>query len=173
MPIGEDKKTVLKRLVKKLHEGADPEKVKDEFKEFLGGVSPTDVAGMEEELIREGLPREEIRLLCDVYLRELELQGVWGQASAAGRRYIKKGRRLEFSLEGESIVWSSGLQILFSGPHILGLCDLDMDICVTARQQVRRLASTRGISPGVQGHSTALAIVSATAISSLASVIPF
>jgi len=68
MPIGEDKKTVLKRLIKKLHEGADPEKVKDEFKEFLGGVSPTDVAGIEEELIREGLPREEIRLLCDVHL---------------------------------------------------------------------------------------------------------
>jgi len=66
--ISDNKREILKSIIRELHEGASPEKVKERFKEFLGGVSPTDVAKIEEELIREGLPREEIRRLCDVHL---------------------------------------------------------------------------------------------------------
>ena len=64
----EDKKQILKDLIRKLHEGAEPDEVKEEFKEFLKGIGPTDIVGIEEELIQEGIPREEIHRLCDVHL---------------------------------------------------------------------------------------------------------
>ncbi len=64
----EDKKQILKDLIRKLHEGAEPDEVKEEFKEFLKGIGPTDIVGIEEELIQEGMPREEIHRLCDVHL---------------------------------------------------------------------------------------------------------
>lgn len=64
----EEKKKALKVLIKKLHEGADPHGIKERFQELIKDVSPIEIAQMEEELIREGLPREEIRRLCDVHL---------------------------------------------------------------------------------------------------------
>jgi len=64
----EDRKEVLKRLIKRLHEGEDPEKVKEGFKEVLRDATPTVISQIEEELIEEGMPREEVRRLCDVHL---------------------------------------------------------------------------------------------------------
>jgi len=66
-----NKKEVLKDLIKRLHKGEDPEKIKKEFKEILGDVTPVDVSQIESELIKEGMPREEIQKLCDVHLSVL------------------------------------------------------------------------------------------------------
>ncbi len=66
--MAEDRKEVLKGLLKKLHDGADPEQIKEEFKKTLGDVPPTEMAQVEEELIREGTSREEIHKFCDVHL---------------------------------------------------------------------------------------------------------
>ena len=63
-----DRKTLLKRLILDLHDGASPDDVKDEFGALLGEIGPTDIARVEEELIDEGLPREEIQRLCEVHL---------------------------------------------------------------------------------------------------------
>ncbi|MFO7929110.1 MAG: DUF438 domain-containing protein, partial [Candidatus Humimicrobiaceae bacterium] len=46
----------------------DPKKVKDEFKEIIKDVSPTQIGQIEDELIKEGMPRDEITRLCDVHL---------------------------------------------------------------------------------------------------------
>lgn len=67
-PKKDREKELLKRLIKKLHEGANPEEVKEKFKEILRSVTPADISQVEEELIKEGMPREEIRRLCDVHL---------------------------------------------------------------------------------------------------------
>ncbi len=64
----EDKKELLKGLIKRLHKGANPEEMKEEFKEVFKDVTPTEIAQMEEELIKEGMPPEEIQRLCDVHL---------------------------------------------------------------------------------------------------------
>lgn len=66
--LGQERKEMLKRIIRSLHEGADPEAVKESFKEVLEGATPTEIARAEEELIREGLPREEIHRLCEVHL---------------------------------------------------------------------------------------------------------
>ena len=63
-----NRKTILKELIKALHAGAQPDEVKEEFKEALKGVGPLEISKVEEELIEEGIPSEEIRRLCDVHL---------------------------------------------------------------------------------------------------------
>jgi PAS domain S-box-containing protein len=70
--MAEDRKEILKGLLRKLHEGADPEQIKEEFKRTLGDVPPTEIAAVEEELIKEGMPREEIHKFCDVHLAVLK-----------------------------------------------------------------------------------------------------
>ncbi len=63
-----NRKEMLKALIKSLHEGKDPDEVKEQFKALLRGVTPLEIAQVEEELIEEGMPREEIHRLCDVHL---------------------------------------------------------------------------------------------------------
>lgn len=61
-------KQLLKDMIRKLHAGAKVDEVKEQFKEVLAKIGPADIAQTEEELIQEGLPREEIRRLCEVHL---------------------------------------------------------------------------------------------------------
>jgi DUF438 domain-containing protein len=62
------KKRVLKDLIKAVHGGAHPDEMKEKFKEVLGDIGLLEISRVEEELIEEGMPREEIRRLCDVHL---------------------------------------------------------------------------------------------------------
>ncbi len=64
----EDRKKALREILKQLHAGLPPEQVKERFRQFLGDVSPLEIAKIEQELISEGVPREEIQRLCDVHL---------------------------------------------------------------------------------------------------------
>jgi hypothetical protein len=66
--LAENKKRTLKELIRQLHAGASPQTVKEKFKEVLEGVSPLEISQIEQELITEGVPREEIQRLCDVHL---------------------------------------------------------------------------------------------------------
>lgn len=64
----ETKRTMLKELIRQLHAGAKPEELKERFKDALAGLTPPEIAQMEEELIQEGVPREKIELLCGLHL---------------------------------------------------------------------------------------------------------
>lgn len=64
----DNRKERLKQLIKRLHEGAKVEEVKAQFRELVAGVSPAEIAQIEEELIKEGMPAEEVHRLCDVHL---------------------------------------------------------------------------------------------------------
>ena len=57
----------LKVLIKELHAGASVEDVKGRFESEFGGVSTTEISQMEQELVAEGLPIEEVQKLCDVH----------------------------------------------------------------------------------------------------------
>jgi len=59
---------MLKEMIKQLHAGESPQEVKERFKHFLESISPLEIGKIEEELIKEGMPREEIQRLCDVHL---------------------------------------------------------------------------------------------------------
>jgi len=61
-------KELIKSLIKQLHEGKNPEEVKRQFRGILQNISPTEIAQVEQELVNEGMPQEELRRLCDVHL---------------------------------------------------------------------------------------------------------
>ncbi len=62
------KQDKLKEIIKKLHRGADVKEVKKEFSNLIKNVSPEEISNMENALIHEGLPPEEIQSLCDVHV---------------------------------------------------------------------------------------------------------
>ncbi len=63
-----EKKEVLKNLIKRLHQGQDPKEIKEKFKELIKDTGATEIAKLEEELIKEGMPQEEVHRLCDVHI---------------------------------------------------------------------------------------------------------
>ncbi len=64
-----NKKEVLKDIIRDLHRGGDVEELRKRFAELVRHVSGGEIASMEQELIAEGLPEEEIKKLCDVHVR--------------------------------------------------------------------------------------------------------
>jgi len=62
------RREMLKELIRQLHAGASPQEVKERFKQVLEGLSALEIAKIEEELIGEGISREEIQRLCEVHL---------------------------------------------------------------------------------------------------------
>lgn len=65
---GGDTRAILKELIKSLHDGASPEEIKGTFADVVRDTTPAEIAQVEQELIEEGMPREEIQQLCDVHL---------------------------------------------------------------------------------------------------------
>ena len=63
----EYRQKILKELIKELHEGKSVEEVKARFATLIEGVSPTEISEMEQALISEGMPVEEVQRLCDVH----------------------------------------------------------------------------------------------------------
>lgn len=63
----EYRQKVLKELIKQLHDGKDPEEVKRKFQEVFEGVAAKEISDLEQSLIAEGMPVEEIQSLCDVH----------------------------------------------------------------------------------------------------------
>lgn len=65
---GLQKKEILKEIIKQLHRGLSPEELKNRFKSLLSHVTSTEITQLEEELIKEGMQREDIRKLCDLHI---------------------------------------------------------------------------------------------------------
>lgn len=66
-PDKENKKQVLKNIIKQLHEGKTIDEVKSIFEETFGEVSAKEITDAEQELILSGTTVEEIQSLCDVH----------------------------------------------------------------------------------------------------------
>lgn len=58
---------VLKELILELHDGKSVDDVKDRFADVIEGITATEISAMETELVKEGMPIEEIQRLCDVH----------------------------------------------------------------------------------------------------------
>jgi DUF438 domain-containing protein len=88
----------LKEIIKSLHDGADPESVKEEFGDLLAGVGVSEIAAMENSLMSEGMPQEEIQRMCDVHA------AVLGGAAPHGPAEVSAGHPVHtFRLENEKI----------------------------------------------------------------------
>jgi len=65
---GRDRVAELKGLIRDLHGDLPAGEARARFDDLVGDVSPQELGSMEEELIREGLPVEEIQRLCDLHV---------------------------------------------------------------------------------------------------------
>jgi len=65
----ESRKEVLKDIIRELHRGGDVEVLRRRFADLVADISGADIAALEQELINEGLPEEEIQKLCDLHVR--------------------------------------------------------------------------------------------------------
>ncbi len=63
-----EKKELLKKMIRMLHDGADVGEMKLLFKREFGNVMPHQISMLEEEMIREGMPAEEVHRLCQLHI---------------------------------------------------------------------------------------------------------
>jgi len=74
------RKEILKGLIRDLHAGGNLEEIKARFHALVGQVSSVEIAQMEQELINEGLPAEEVKELCDVHVAVFQ-EGLQGETA--------------------------------------------------------------------------------------------
>ncbi len=60
---------ILKKIIMDLHRGQNVEKAREEFQKLVKNVNAQEISEMEQALIEEGLPPEEIQELCDVHVQ--------------------------------------------------------------------------------------------------------
>lgn len=63
----EYRQKVLKELITELHNGKSVEEVKPRFEKLIQGISVKEISEMEQALIMDGMPIEQIQNLCDVH----------------------------------------------------------------------------------------------------------
>ena len=61
------RKELLKHMIGELHSGEAPDAVRPQLVRLLGKVPYDEVVEVEQELIAEGLPQEEVLKLCDIH----------------------------------------------------------------------------------------------------------
>jgi uncharacterized protein len=62
-----NRKALLKHMILELHEGKAPAQIKTRIAEVLKNIPYDEVVQVEQELINEGLPVEEVLKLCDIH----------------------------------------------------------------------------------------------------------
>ncbi|MEJ2648699.1 MAG: DUF438 domain-containing protein [Sedimentisphaerales bacterium] len=68
----EYRQKILKKIIKELHKGVPMEELQETFAELIRSTSPDEIAAMENALIQEGFPAEDIQRLCDVHAKVFE-----------------------------------------------------------------------------------------------------
>lgn len=63
----EYRKEELKKMIMELHKGKALEEIKPKFKKLFGGIAAREISDIEQELIMEGMPVEEVQRLCNVH----------------------------------------------------------------------------------------------------------
>lgn len=63
----DERQEKLKEVIQELHAGKTVAEVKAKFADVIAGVSPVEISRLEVQLVKDGLPIEEIQNLCDVH----------------------------------------------------------------------------------------------------------
>ncbi|MEM3986366.1 MAG: DUF438 domain-containing protein [Candidatus Methanomethylicia archaeon] len=63
-----NKKEVIKEILKELHRGVSIDVLKEKFSDVLKSISPMEIPLIEQELVKEGIPIQEILKLCDLHV---------------------------------------------------------------------------------------------------------
>lgn len=91
---------VLKHLILQLHDGTAPEAVKPQLLKLLGRVPYSEVVAVEQELIADGMPIEEILDLCDLHSEAMK-----GLIDLSGAKEVPAGHPVDtFKLENKALM---------------------------------------------------------------------
>jgi len=104
------RKQLLKHMILQLHKGEAPGQVKRRLAELLQKIPYGEVVEVEQELIQEGLPQEEVLKLCDIHTQVLE-----GKIDLSGAKQIFPGHPVDtFTQENKALLHVVGqLQSLY------------------------------------------------------------
>lgn len=95
------RKDLLKHMILQLHRGQAPEEVREQLRRMLGTIPYDDVVEVEQELINEGLPSEEVLKLCDIHTAALRGAIVGDEETA-----VPPGHPVHtFKKENEALRW--------------------------------------------------------------------
>lgn len=86
----QQRKELLKHMILELHEGQAPEQVRKRLTELLKSIPYDEVVEVEQELISEGLPVEEVLRLCDIHTEVLD-----GHIDQSGAKDIPAGHPVD------------------------------------------------------------------------------
>ena len=105
------RKELLKHMIRQLHAGDAPEAVRPQLVRMLGKIPYNEVVTVEQELIAEGMPSEEVLKLCDVHTEALH-----GAIDTSAAQSAPPGHPVDtFQKENKALEWElAGLQKLFS-----------------------------------------------------------
>ncbi len=84
------RKELLKHMILQLHNGEAPEMVRKRLTEILKSIPYDEVVEVEQELISEGLPVEEVLKLCDIHSMVLD-----GHIDQSGAKAIPPGHPVD------------------------------------------------------------------------------
>lgn len=88
------RKSKLKELILKLHQGESEETVKQELLDSLRTIPYGEVVEVEQELIAEGLPEEEVLKLCDAHSSVLQ-----GNVDLSAAKNIPEGHPVDVLIQ--------------------------------------------------------------------------
>ncbi len=99
----EHRKKLLKHMILQLHKGEAPEQIRPQLIRVLGQVPYNDVVEVEQQLIDEGLPAEEVMRLCDMHTAALQ-----GAIDQTGAKKPPPGHPAHtFQMENEALRWEA------------------------------------------------------------------
>jgi len=105
------RKELLKHMILQLHNGEAPDIVRNRLVELLKSIPYDEVVEVEQDLISEGLPVEEVLKFCDIHQMVLD-----GHIDQSGAKFIPEGHPVDTfkkeNLELEKVI--SELEQLFS-----------------------------------------------------------
>ncbi len=107
----EQRKKLLKHMILQLHQGEAPARVRNQLVELLQTIPYDHVVEVEQELINEGLPAEEVLKLCDVHTQVLE-----GHIDQTGARQVPPGHPVDIlkNENRELVKVAENLNLLYS-----------------------------------------------------------
>ena len=74
----------LRDIIRHLHAGAAPEQVKERLREIVGQTDATEIMAMEQQLMAEGMPVEEVKSMCDLHSQVTRAQPKKSVCSTCG-----------------------------------------------------------------------------------------
>lgn len=125
------RRDLLKHMIRQLHAGEAPEAVRKQLVRMLGHVPYNEVVEVEQELISEGLPTEEVLKLCDIHTEALS-----GAIDTSAAPEVPPGHPVgTFQQENKALGWELiGLKKLYEQVAQMG----ESEDATALLQEIRR-----------------------------------